>query len=926
MAKLGSVALHGRDAELQAIDALFQAAGDGELNPLAILGEPGIGKSSLLDAAGARAEAAGMLVLGGRAAEHERAVPFGLVVDAVDQHVAALSPRQLADLPAELAELLPSVTPEAPGRVDAPGPGERFRYHRALTALVELLAGAQPVALILDDLHWADEASLEWVVHLLRRPPAVAGALVLATRPGEAADTVLQAIGGRGEHLVLEPLADDAALAVLGDVGDRALAQRIAHEAEGHPLFLIELARAARGSQAGLPPTLLAAVRQEVDGLPGEARSLLEGAAVAGDPFDPELAGAAAEMDVHVAVPALDQIVAADLVRFVDHGSAFAFRHPLVRQAVYEAAPAAWRLAAHERAARLLEGRGAPPSLRAYHVERFARPGDTAASELLEQAAAADMDSSPAGAARWYEAALRLLPHDAQERRVRMLPPLADALAAAGRPEEALRTIDQALAAGPTPEARSSLVTRAARIERLLGRPVAARQRVLDVLDDAPDADRAGLEIELAAAAFALVDIDATVRHARLAAEHSQAADAGAQATVEAMEGFVQALAGSPDRAPQERAERTVLGLPQTAAWEPFAWIGLIAFEWDRYSQAAQVLERAVTAARSARQDYLLPQLRASLALSLFFDLQLPAALDCAQAAEDGARLQGVPLSAGFAASAQAIVLDALGRSADARAAATASLEDLARAEPSLITTTSSVLMTALLNEQDPERLLAELRPAIETGAFVRPTTLLRYLVAAGLATGRRSEVETWVEQVEAYAERMTFPGARVRARIGRAELLLTDDEAQEAADTAADAVDIADAEGLRLDALRARIVLGRSLAAADMRTEAVAALEQALIDARRGSAERLAAEAAREMRRAGARVSASVQRAAGTADLSPRERSIAELVAEGRSNKEVAASLFLSAKTVENNLSRIYAKLGVRSRAELARSLRGHP
>ncbi|HEV2812085.1 MAG TPA: helix-turn-helix transcriptional regulator, partial [Solirubrobacteraceae bacterium] len=128
----------------------------------------------------------------------------------------------------------------------------------------------------------------------------------------------------------------------------------------------------------------------------------------------------------------------------------------------------------------------------------------------------------------------------------------------------------------------------------------------------------------------------------------------------------------------------------------------------------------------------------------------------------------------------------------------------------------------------------------------------------------------------------------------------------------------------LRLDAARARIVVGRAAAAAGDRTQAASALERVVADATRAVAPGLAAEAARELRAIGARVSAGTLRASGggTDELSARERSIAELVARGRSNKEVASALYLSTKTVENNLSRIYAKLGVRTRTELARVL----
>ena len=111
-----------------------------------------------------RAEAAGLLVLDGRAAEHERDVPFGLVIDALDDHVATLHPRRIESVGADLAAVLPSAAASAGAAPAAPGAGERFRCHRALRALIEMLGRERPVALLLDDLHWADDASIELVL------------------------------------------------------------------------------------------------------------------------------------------------------------------------------------------------------------------------------------------------------------------------------------------------------------------------------------------------------------------------------------------------------------------------------------------------------------------------------------------------------------------------------------------------------------------------------------------------------------------------------------------------------------------------------------------------------------------------------------------------------------------------------------------
>jgi DNA-binding CsgD family transcriptional regulator len=180
-------------------------------------------------------------------------------------------------------------------------------------------------------------------------------------------------------------------------------------------------------------------------------------------------------------------------------------------------------------------------------------------------------------------------------------------------------------------------------------------------------------------------------------------------------------------------------------------------------------------------------------------------------------------------------------------------------------------LNLAIIHEHDPERLLAEVLLVLgeDLRLLGRPTSLLRPLVEAALATGRRAEAEEWTERVARDVERNgRLPAGTVRVACARAELAL-DEEPHRAAEIA-----------------RAAVALGEA------------------------EAERAAEHDSRALR------------VRAREELSQRERSIAELVAEGRSNKEVAAALYVSPKTVENNLSRIYAKLGVRSRTELARAL----
>jgi predicted ATPase len=291
------VELVGRDGELRAVARAFDDVRDGGARVLAVLGEAGIGKSALLAAIAEQARASArpaLLVLEGRAAEHERDLPFAVAIDALDEHVASLHPSRIAALDGELGAILPAAT-SSEARVGCDrDPVERFRYLRALRGLLELLGRERPFALLLDDLHWSDDMSLEFVLHVLRRPPAVPHLIAFALRPGTSTGRLLDAARGAPgfEQLALAPLRHDESLGLLADVREPAVRERLAREAGGNPLYLRELARVADRPGGGLPATVVAAVGVEIAALPSAARTLIEGAAVTGDPFDPELAAA----------------------------------------------------------------------------------------------------------------------------------------------------------------------------------------------------------------------------------------------------------------------------------------------------------------------------------------------------------------------------------------------------------------------------------------------------------------------------------------------------------------------------------------------------------------------------------------------------------------------------------------------------------
>ena len=175
---------------------------------------------------------------------------------------------------------------------------------------------------------------------------------------------------------------------LLGPSVDEATGAALFEDSGGNPFYLEQLARAVQRTSSladatrhdsltdlHVPPRVAAALADELALLSDATCCLLRGAAVAGDPFDPELAAAAAAFDGTSALEAVDELLRLDLIRETDVPRRFRFRHPLVRRAVYESAPGGWRLGAHERCADVLAARGVGPEERAHHVERAGRQG-----------------------------------------------------------------------------------------------------------------------------------------------------------------------------------------------------------------------------------------------------------------------------------------------------------------------------------------------------------------------------------------------------------------------------------------------------------------------------------------------------------------------------------------------------------------------
>jgi predicted ATPase len=248
-------ALVGRARELDELDRALDRLAAGEPWLVQVVGEPGIGKSRLLGELAALAERRGYLVLAGRAAEFERDVPFGLIVEALNDYVGALeSPllRSLDEATArELSWIFPALTrlrgEVAPGRLAA----DRYHAQYAIRALLEQLASRQPLVLLLDDVHWADGASIEVIAHISRRfRGPLLGVLAFRQAPGRLARALETAArGGFGSRLPLIPLTAEEAQRLIGPDYDAPTQAALYHESGGNPFYLEQLVRSSDGSR-----------------------------------------------------------------------------------------------------------------------------------------------------------------------------------------------------------------------------------------------------------------------------------------------------------------------------------------------------------------------------------------------------------------------------------------------------------------------------------------------------------------------------------------------------------------------------------------------------------------------------------------------------------------------------------------------------
>jgi ATP/maltotriose-dependent transcriptional regulator MalT len=954
--------LIGRAEEVLAIDRTLSELGQGGSAAIEVAGEPGIGKTRLLAELASRADALGYLVLSGSASELEAGLPFWVFVDALDEYVAALEPRRLDavddDVLSELATIFPALAPRASVRA-AVVPQTRYRTYRAVRELLERLTAIKPLVIVLDDFHWADPASVELLGTLLRRPPEAAVLITLAVRPRQAPDRLSTALErahrlGTLQRLPLGPLTREQAQDLLGDTVEEAVSGELYSESGGNPFYLEQLARSlgrvggagsatAQPSLAGLdvPAAVAGALAEEFALLSGEARLVLQGAAVAGDPFRPELAAAAANTSEAAALDALDALLRLDLVRQTDVPRRFRFRHPLVRRAVERSTPAGWRLGAHERCAAALEGQGASAAERAHHVALAGRQGDMAAVTVLREAGETAAQRAPASAAVWFGDALRLLPETAPaELRVELLLARARALAATGQFAQGHSAMLESFQLVPSEAValRVRLTTACAGVEHLLGRHNHAHVRLVSAMESLPDqASPAAAELMIALAmdGFSSMDYGRMREWAQRAMTTALAlGDRPLAAAATAVLAFASAADGAIAVAETRRREAAAIVADlsdhelalhlDTAVHLAGADLYL-----DCYQEAEAHADRAMAVGLATGQSELVPLAYSILGQVKMLRGQLAEAADLLDNAVDGARLSG---------NVQALAGNLLNRSLTAVAAgdidlalstAQEAVELTDGLDQSMVCAAGVAMATALLESANPGRAVDVLLRS--SGGEELPllpgvwrARSLELLTRCLLALGRQEEAARAASLAEILAARLTLRVARSMADRALAAVALTSGTPDMAAQQALASAVTADEVGMPVEAALSRTLTGRALAQAGKPERAVAQLWQAAEQLEACGAFRFRAAAEFELRRLGQRIHRRTRpgdlHRSGVQSLTSRELEVARLVVDRRTNPEIAEALFLSPKTVETHLRHLFHKLDVSSRAEVAR------
>jgi len=900
--------LVGRDHEREQIDQALARARSGTSAILALVGEPGIGKTALLDYAADHA--AGMQLLRARGIETEAQVPFGSLLELIRSALMMLD-----KIPAPQAAALEGALALRPG-----AGRDRFAVGAATLSLLASYAEGAPVAVLVDDAQWLDGSSAQALLFAIRRLVADPIAVFVAARAGEpslldGADLPALRIGGL--------TSDEAAMLVPGLAP--AAARWLQGATAGNPLALLELAPDApdMALAPGGAPVLVStrisrAFLRRADLLDQATRRALVLAATndAGDL--PTFERAAARLGIDLS--ALAAAESAGLVAL--HPGQVVFRHPLARSAVYADAPASQRREAHRALAAAMPDRDV--DRRAWHLAAAATGTDETASAALEQSGVRGRDRSAyATATGAFERAARLTADD--ERRARLLREAAEAGWLAGFTDRAIALLDEARDATSAPATLLDIDELTGHIAMRRG-PVMRGHAILTAAAERADPERAVAMLAEAAFACFLAGNPAELLSVAERAQAALAADAPLRARFLARmtAGMARILGGDAEVGAEAVREAVMLAENSADLREDLRlipWLALGPLFLRQTGAGRLLLEHALGTARARSAVGALPFVLNLIARDQAGTDRWAAAGATYQEAIELARESGQQTELAFGLAGFAWLQARRGREQDCRACATETLS----LSHELGTRLYEIWATSALGELELglgdaakaaehfEHQMQLLRECAITDADLWPVAeLTDAYIRLGLDDQARQEAADYL--AAATAKSQPWPLARALRCQGllapETDFSAYFEQALRLHEQTPDAFEAARtrlAYGERLRRARSRILAREQLRAA--------ADEFERLDARPW-ADRAQVELAAtgETRR---------RRDPSTIDeLTPQELQIALLLISGKTTRETAAALFLSAKTVEYHLRHVYQKLGIHSRDELGQKL----
>jgi len=914
--------MFGRDAERAQIEQLLDDAADGPVG-LALEGTPGIGKTTLWREALASARRRGYRVLDAAVGEPDAALAFAGLGDLFDGVIDEVA----ADLPGpQMQALAAALSLEA-----APDlPADSTALPRALLTVVRRLAASGPVVLAVDDEQWLDRPSarvLAFALCRLREEPV----FVLLTRRVDSDGALWQELaGGFGinglEALTVAPLdlntIDMLLKAQLGRTIPRPVLRRVHAVSGGNPLYALAIARELDRSQSGLGD--LAVPRTLAEAMLRRLRAVDERAS------DPMLVVAAASHAtlalLEAALPGfalsdLDSAVRAEVIEVA--GDRVRFTHPLLASTHYASAPAARRRELHRVLADVLEDQ----EERARHLALGAETTDRQIALALEKAAdVASARGAPESAALLLEDAARLTPLDAREARWSRTIAAAEQHFVSGNAQRARALLEALIPELPRGPVRARALAQLtptredawSEMEALLGQ----------ALDEVGDHHRLRAQIESAFAGMCsnLGKFDAMLEHADAAVRAAdRAGDQGLLGQALAVHAVAAYFAGhGVEHDSLSRAIELQDFAPTTTYYSPSGQLAQILFWSDDYEPARPALEGAVRRAIDRGEGYDHGALLFELALLEWHAGNRDIAERHRTRAVEAMREQGEPSLDLWAAWGDALFAAGRGELEQARELAQAAVSladqigDVLMGSCPKITLASVELWTG--RPETSHELLRSMRESFLASGFgfIGSLSLGQWScdIEALIACGRLDEAESVLDDLLSRASASKNPNGLAVAERCQGLLLAARGRVPEAI-AALDAALVEHARRpLDPEIARTLLELGTLQRRAKQKNAAKQTLERALAMFEAIGARMWVDRTRDELSRIGLR------RPTVSEGLTPAQTRVAELVVDGMSNREIAGTLYMSPRSVEAHLTKIYREYGVRSRAQLVATL----